>query len=233
MNGVKKLKDGGRMAIIQNGSSLFNGDAGSGPSEIRRFLFENDMLDSIIELPTDLFYNTGITTYIWIVTTKEAKSGDRKGKVQLIDASLCFSKRRKNIGSKRVDLSEKCIDLILKAYQDFAEKSYSASEDGGNPISVTSKIFNNSSFGYVKACVETATKDKQGNIILRKGNTIPVKGMTDYELIPLGENEDEFLAKNVIPYNPDAYYDDSKKVIGYEIPFVKLFYTFTAPEDPK
>lgn len=119
LNGVKKLKDTGRMAIIQNGSSLFTGDAGSGSSEIRRYIIENDRLEAIIQLPTDLFYNTGIATYIWIVDGKNAKPLNRLGKVQLIDASKCYVKRRKNIGNKRVDLDDKCIALIVKAYNEF------------------------------------------------------------------------------------------------------------------
>src|SRR5699024_5575107 len=116
LNGVKKLKEGsGRMAIIQNGSSLFTGDAGSGASEIRRYVIEGDLVEAIIQLPTDLFYNTGISTYIWVLT--KGKAMYRSGKVQLIDASKCFVKRRKNIGSKRVDLDDACIDLILRAYE--------------------------------------------------------------------------------------------------------------------
>ena len=123
LNGVKKLKASGRMTIIQNGSSLFTGDAGSGASEIRKYVIDNDMVEAIIQLPTDLFYNTGISTYIWVIT--KAKSDHREGKVQLIDASKCFEKRRKNIGNKRVDLSENCITLIMKAYEEFDNEAYS------------------------------------------------------------------------------------------------------------
>ena len=126
LNGVKKLKEGsGRMAIIQNGSSLFTGDAGSGASEIRRYVIGDDLVEAIIQMPTDLFYNTGISTYIWVLT--KGKNMKRSGKVQLIDASKCFVKRRKNIGNKRVDLDDKCIDLIIKAYEAFNDAEY---EDG-------------------------------------------------------------------------------------------------------
>lgn len=123
LNGVKKLKEGsGRMAIIQNGSSLFTGDAGSGASEIRRYVIEGDLVEAIIQLPTDLFYNTGISTYIWVLT--KGKDLHRGGKVQLIDASKCFVKRRKNIGSKRVDLDDASIELILRAYEEFGNETY-------------------------------------------------------------------------------------------------------------
>lgn len=146
LNGVKKLKQTGRMAIIQNGSSLFVGDAGSGPSEIRRYLIENDLLEAIIQLPNDLFYNTGISTYIWIITKN--KEERRKGKVQLLDASKCYSKRRKNIGNKRVDLSDECVDLILKTYI-----SFNNIELNENGLFVESKVFNNSYFGFTKVIV--------------------------------------------------------------------------------
>ena len=162
LNGVKKLKEGsGRMAIIQNGSSLFTGDAGSGASEIRRYVIEGDLVEAIIQLPTDLFYNTGISTYIWLLT--KGKAVHRSGKVQLIDASKCFVKRRKNIGSKRVDLDDDCIDLILRAYEDFAAETY---ETGS--LVVESKVFDNTFFGFTKVTVETAQTDADGNLILKK-----------------------------------------------------------------
>lgn len=223
LNGVKKLKNTGRMAIIQNGSSLFNGDAGSGPSEIRRYLIENDMVECIIQLPTDLFYNTGITTYIWLVTKN--KSVGRIGKVQLIDASKCFSKRRKNIGKKRVDLDDRCINFILNAYNKFENNEYI-----DNDISVESKIFANEYFGYRNFTVETAAIDEKGNIILKKGNPVAVKGKTDSEIVPLLDDVDEYFKKNVFPYNPHAFIDDSKTKIGYEIPFTRIFYKFVEPK---
>jgi type I restriction enzyme M protein len=232
LNGVKKLKENGRMAIIQNGSSLFTGDAGSGSSEIRRYLLENDMLEAVIQLPNGLFYNTGISTYIWLVTSKNGKPTERMGKVQLIDASDCYSKRKKNIGNKRVDLSEACIDFIIKAYSDFSTKIYDGFEDDAkqNPIHIESKVFDNSFFGFYKCSVETALKNEEGKYVLRKGQKQPVKGMGDTEIIPLGVDEDLYMRENVLPYNPDAYIDESKRQIGYEIPFIRLFYKFVPPE---
>ena len=220
LNGVKKLKEGsGRMAIIQNGSSLFTGDAGSGASEIRRYVIGQDLVEAIIQLPTDLFYNTGISTYIWVIT--KGKSMDRAGKVQLIDASRCFTKRRKNIGSKRVDLDDACIDLIIKAYQEFGNSEYI-----DNGLVVESKVFENDFFGYKKVAVETALTDDSGSPILKKGKVQPVKGASDTEIIPLQDNVDEYMAKNVLPYNPNAFIDATKEKPGYEVPFTRLFYKF-------
>ena len=224
LNGIKKLKEGsGRMAIIQNGSSLFTGDAGSGASEIRRYVIENDLLDAIIQLPTDLFYNTGISTYIWVLT--KGKEMRRSGRVQLIDAGKCSVKRRKNIGSKRVDLDDSCIDLIVKAYEEFTDKVYEENE-----LTVESKVFDNSYFGFTKVTVETAQADENGRPILKKGKYQPVKGASDTELIPLQEDQGAYMEKNVLPYNPLAYIDHKKDKIGYEIPFTRLFYKFVAPQ---
>lgn len=222
LNGVKKLKPTGRMAIIQNGSSLFVGDAGSGPSEIRRYLIENDLLESIIQLPNDLFYNTGIATYIWVIA--KSKEIRRKGKVQLIDASKCFAKRRKNIGNKRVDLSDECVDLILKIYNDFTDEELKQ-----NGLVVESKVFANSYFGYTKVTVETPLKDEKGELVLKKGKPQPDKSKRDSEIIPLGEDIDAYIAKNVTPYNPDAYLDRSLDKVGYENPFTRIFYKFVPP----
>ena len=226
LNGIKKLKKGGRMAIIQNGSSLFTGDAGSGPSEIRKYIIENDMLETIIQLPNDLFYNTGIATYIWLVT--KDKPDYRLGTVQLIDASKCYVKRRKNIGSKRVDLDDECIKLIMDAYCDYDNGVFKS--PANEQIQVESKIFDNAYFGYSKVTVETASKDEKGNYILKKGNKVSVKGATDTEIIPLTNNIDEYFKKNVLPYNPDAFMDRSKDKIGYEIPFTRIFYKFEEPK---
>lgn len=222
LNGVKKLKeDSGRMAIIQNGSSLFTGDAGSGPSEIRRYLIEQDLVDAIIQLPTDLFYNTGIATYVWVISKN--KPAQRLGKVQLIDAAKCFVKRRKNIGNKRVDLDDRCINLIIQAYGEFKDKQYN---DGA--LTVESKVFDNNFFGYTKVTVETAQTDDNG-IIYKKGKPQPVKGKTDTEIVPLQQDVEQYFAKNVLPYNPLAYMDRTKDKIGYEVPFTRLFYKFVPP----
>ncbi len=222
LNGVKKLKeDSGRMAIIQNGSSLFTGDAGSGSSEIRRYLIEQDLVDAIIQLPTDLFYNTGISTYVWVISKN--KPAQRLGKVQLIDAAKCFVKRRKNIGNKRVDLDDRCINLIIQAYGEFKDKQYN---DGA--LTVESKVFDNNFFGYTKVTVETAQTDDNG-IIYKKGKPQPVKGKTDTEIVPLQQDVEQYFAKNVLPYNPLAYMDRTKDKIGYEVPFTRLFYKFVPP----
>lgn len=221
LNGIKKLKDTGRMAIIQNGSSLFVGDAGS--VAIRKYIIENDLLEAIIQLPTDLFYNTGIATYIWVIA--KGKTKERLNKVQLINASDCYIKRRKNIGSKRVDLDDTCIELILKAYREFDKKEYK----NGN-LKVESKVFDKEFFGYTTVTVETAEKDEKGNYILKKGKKVAKKGATDTEIVPLTEDIDKFFEKNVLPYNPDAFMDRSKDKVGYEIPFTRLFYKFVAPK---
>lgn len=223
LNGVKKLKEGaGRMAIIQNGSSLFTGDAGSGASEIRRYVITEDLVEAIVQLPTDLFYNTGISTYIWLISKN--KSDERKGKIQLVDASKCFEKRRKNIGNKRVDLSSNCIDLIVDAYNDFSNDTYQNGD-----LSVESKVFDNDYFGYTKVTVLTPILDENGQPILKKGKPQPDKAKTDTESIPLNEDIDEFIKKNVLPYNEFAYLDRKKDKIGYEIPFTRLFYKFVPP----
>lgn len=224
LNGVKKLKEGsGRMAIIQNGSSLFTGDAGSGASEIRRHVIEGDLVEAIIQLPTDLFYNTGISTYIWLIS-KSKKKTRRSGKVQLIDASKCFAKRRKNIGSKRVDLDDACIGLIVKAYNEFSNERYTEGE-----LVVESKVFENAFFGFNKVTVETVQTDAAGKPILKKGKRQPIKGKSDTEIIPLQEDIDAYMKKNVLPYNPQAYIDYTKNKVGYEIPFTRLFYKFVPP----
>ncbi|MBU5456742.1 class I SAM-dependent DNA methyltransferase [Oscillibacter sp. MSJ-31] len=223
LNGVKKLKErSGRMAIIQNGSSLFTGDAGSGASEIRRYVIEGDLVEAIIQLPTDLFYNTGISTYIWVLA--KGKPMNRCGKVQLIDASKCFVKRRKNIGSKRVDLDDACIDLILRAYEGFTDETYQE-----NDLVVESKVFNNRFFGFTKVTVETTLTDGSGKPVLKKGKKQPVRGASDTEIIPLSEDIDAYMEKNVLPYNPLAYIDHTKDKIGYEVPFTRLFYKFVPP----
>lgn len=223
LNGVKKLKEGsGRMAIIQNGSSLFTGDAGSGASEIRKYVIDGDLVEAIIQLPTDLFYNTGISTYIWVIT--KGKAMERSGKVQLLDASKCFVKRRKNIGNKRVDLDDRCIDLILRAYESFKDGVF---DDG--ELTVESKVYDNDFFGFTKVAVETPVCDENGLPILKKGKKQPDKTKSDTEIIPLQEGMDEYMKKNVLPYNPQAYIDRSKDKVGYEVPFTRLFYKFVPP----
>lgn len=152
LNGVAKLKDEGRMAIIQNGSSLFKGDAGSGESNIRGYLLDHDWLEAIVQLPTDLFYNTGIATYVWVVTKN--KSAERQGKVQLIDASQCSEKRRKPLGNKRVEISDYCRDLIMQAYHGFNDFVYKGTAADGVDVQVESRVKDNDDFKYRKVFID-------------------------------------------------------------------------------
>lgn len=227
LNGIAKLKDTGRMAIIHNGSALFSGKAGGGESEIRRYVIMNDWLEAIIQLPTDLFYNTGISTYIWIITKNKNK--ERQGKVQLLDASKAFVKRRKNIGDKKVDIDKKCRELIVEAYGEFSNKVYTEDDS-----IVESKIFNNDFFGYQKVVVKTPLYDESGNIIRKKnGKPEPDTSKRDTEDIPLTEDIDTYINREVLPFNPDVWVDKSKTKIGFEIPFTRLFYKYQAPESSK
>ena len=227
LNGIAKLKDTGRMAIIHNGSALFSGKAGGGESEIRRHVIMNDWLEAIIQLPTDLFYNTGIATYIWIITKNKTK--ERQGKVQLLDASKAFVKRRKNIGDKKVDIDKKCRELIVEAYGEFANKIYTEDD-----LVVESKIFNNDFFGYQKVVVETPLYDENGNVIRKKnGKPEPDTSKRDTEDISLTEDIETYINREVLPFNPDAWVDKSKTKIGFEIPFTRLFYKYELPESSK
>ncbi|MBO0472855.1 SAM-dependent DNA methyltransferase [Enterococcus ureasiticus] len=223
LNGISKLKETGRMAIIHNGSALFSGSAGGGESAIRQYVIENDWLEAIVQLPNDSFYNTGISTYIWIITKN--KTAERQGKVQLIDASKMFEKRRKNIGNKRVDISEECREMIVQAYGEFESKEYYL----GDKV-VESKIFENEEFGFTKVTVETPQKDEFGNLVLKKGKPISDASLRDTEDIPLKEDIQAYFEREVLPFNPDAWMDRKKDKIGYEIPFTRLFYKYTAPE---
>jgi len=223
LNALNKLKDDGRMAIIHNGSALFSGAAGSGESEIRRYVIENDWLDAIIQLPGDSFYNTGITTYIWVYS--KDKPLHREGKVQLIDASEMYEKRRKSIGSKRVDITEECREVIVQAYGEFMNKEYTL----GNRR-VESKIMNNEDFGFYKVTVESPERDEEGNIILKKGKPKADAALRDSEDIPLTEDIDAYFEREIKPFNSDAWIDKKKTKIGYEVPFTRLFYKYEAPE---
>lgn len=223
LNGISKLKDTGRMAIIHNGSALFSGNAGGGESAIRQYVIENDWLEAIVQMPTDLFYNTGISTYIWIITKN--KSSERKGKVQLIDASKAFTKRRKNIGNKRVDIEKAQRELIVQAYGEFLNKEYT--EDSNI---VESKVFDNEFFGFRKVTVESPLKDENGELILKKGKVQANPSLRDTEDIPLTEDIDTYIKREVLPFNPEAWIDKKKTKIGYEIPFTRLFYKYQAPE---
>lgn len=224
LNGLSKLAENGKMAIIQNGSPLFSGDAGSGPSEIRRYILENDLLDAIIQLSTDMFMNTGISTYIWVLSKK--KPVWRAGKVQLIDASHCAEPRRKSIGTKRNDISDLCRELIGRAYGEFQNSVYG--DPGG--IYCESKIFDSVEFGYHKITVERPERDADGNLVKKKGKPVADPTLRDTENVPLTKNIDDYFAREVLPYAPDAWIDTKKTKVGYEIPMTRYFYKYQAPE---
>lgn len=224
LNGVAKLKDTGRMAIIQNGSPLFKGDAGSGESNIRGYLIDNDWLEAIIQIPNDMFYNTGIATYIWIVTKN--KTTERTGKVQLIDASKCSVKRRKPLGNKRNEFTDECIKLIAQAYEEFSDGVY---RDEGHGLEVEVKIKDNEDFKYTKVVVEQPICDETGKPILKKGKPTADSSKRDTETIPWKEEIEAYMEKNVYPYAPDAWIDEKKSKVGYEIPFTREFYKYVAP----
>ena len=217
-NAVAKMKPveegSSRVAIVHNGSPLFTGDAGSGPSDIRKYLLENDLLEAIIALPNDIFYNTGIATYIWVLSNNKEKR--RMGKVQLINANGLYEKRRKSLGNKRNDIPQTAIDEIAKIYGDFRENKLS-------------KIFKNEDFGYRKVVVERPLRDESGKRILKKGKVKADPKLRDTENIPLSEDVAEYMKRVVLPYAPDAWIDESKTKIGYEIPFTRYFYEYTPP----
>ena len=228
LNGIAKLKDTGRMAIIQNGSSLFTGDAGSGQSEIRRYIIENDWLDAIVQLPNDSFYNTGIATYVWLITKNKPVSHCEH--VLLIDASGCFEQRRKPIGNKRVDITETCRNLIIEAYGDYDSKTYEKKIDDGKTIVVKSKRMESIALGYNKITVESPILGEDGEPILKKGKPTADTSKRDTETVPLDEDMDAYFEREVLPYRPGAWIDKSKTKVGYEIPFTKTFYEYLEME---
>ncbi len=225
LNGLAKLANKGKMAIIQNGSPLFSGDAGSGPSNIRQYILENDWLDCIIQLSTDMFMNTGISTYIWVLS--KDKPAHRAGKVQFIDASHCFEPRRKSIGTKRNDITDACRELIVTAYGEFANGKVYGDKNG---IYCESKVFESVEFGYNKIVVERPQRDEAGNILLKRGKPVPDTSLRDTENVPLVQDIDAYFAREVLPYAPDAWIDHSKTKVGYEIPMTRYFYEYQAPE---
>ena len=225
LNGLAKLANKGKMAIIQNGSPLFSGDAGSGPSNIRQYILKNDWLDCIIQLSTDMFMNTGISTYIWVLS--KDKPAHRAGKVQLIDASHCFEPRRKSIGTKRNDITDACRELIVTAYGEFANGKVYGDKNG---IYCESKVFESVEFGYNKIVVERPQRDETGNVILKRGKPVPDTSLRDTENVPLVQDIDAYFAREVLPYAPDAWIDHSKTKVGYEIPMTRYFYEYQTPE---
>ena len=224
LNGLAKLADDGKMAIIQNGSPLFSGDAGSGPSNIRQYILENDWLDAIIQLSTDAFMNTGISTYIWVLS--KDKPAYRAGKVQLIDASHCYEARRKSIGTKRNDITDLCREIIVQAYGEFREGIFGDK----NGIYCEAKIFDAVEFGYNKIVVERPLLDENGKPVLKKGKKVADPDLRDTENVPMEEDIDAYFAREVLPYAPDAWIDKTKTKVGYEIPMTRYFYEYQAPE---
>lgn len=216
---IAKMKDvsqgGSKIAIIHNGSPLFTGDAGSGPSEIRKYILENDLLEAIIALPNDIFYNTGIATYIWVLSNK--KEQRRKGKVQLINANNMYEKRRKSLGNKRNDIPKHYIDEITKIYAEFIPNE-------------VSKIFDNEDFGYSKIVVERPERDENGKIVTKNGKPVADSNLRDSENVPLKEDIQEYFEREVLPYAPDAWIDTKKTKVGYEIPFTRYFYKYVPPK---
>jgi type I restriction enzyme M protein len=215
---------GSRFGIVLNGSPLFTGGAGSGESEIRRYVLENDLLEAIIGLPADMFYNTGIATYVWIVSNRKPER--RKGNVQLIDASGMWQKMRKSLGSKRKELSDDHIAEITQLFGNFEE-----AEKDGKPIS---RIFKNSDFGYRTITVERPLLDEEGNILLGqkgklKGKPQPDSSLRDTENVPLDEDVETYFKREVLPHVPDAWIDLAKTKVGYEIPFNRHFYVYQPP----
>ena len=214
---MKDASQGGsRIAIIHNGSPLFTGDAGSGPSEIRKYILENDLLEAIVALPNDIFYNTGIATYIWVLSNKKVGT-KREGKVQLINANGLFEKRRKALGNKRNDIPEEAIQGITKLYGDFVE-------------SEISQIYNNEDFGFAKIVVERPLRDENGELVLKKGKKQPDSSLRDTENVPLTEDIEEYFKREVLPFAEDAWIDKKKSKVGYEIPFTRYFYKYEAPK---
>ena len=225
LNGLSKLAPNGKMAIIQNGSPLFSGDAGSGSSEIRRYILENDWLDCIVQLSKDMFMNTGISTYIWICSKN--KPAYREGKVQLIDASHCYEARRKSIGTKRNDITDQCRELIVKAYGSFENCAVYGDKSG---IYCESKIFETVEFGYNKIVVERPQRDENGEIVLKKGKPVADASLRDTESVSLTQDIDRYFEREVLPYAEDAWIDKKKTKVGYEIPMTRYFYEYQAPE---
>lgn len=246
---------GSRFGIVLNGSPLFTGGAGSGESEIRRYLLENDLVEAIIGLPTDMFYNTGIATYVWIVSNK--KPDDRRGQVQLIDASSFWRKMRKSLGSKRKEMGEDDIATVTRLFGDFTEAERvtvldaegreleqrivtgtdnpPVAPEGGKLKRVPiSRIFDNEAFGYTTITVERPLRDEAGNVVKfekgrQKGQPQPDSSLRDTENVPLGEDIQAYFEREVLPHAPDAWIDEAKTKIGYEIPFNRHFYVFEPP----
>jgi type I restriction enzyme M protein len=231
---MRPAKDGGsRFGIVLNGSPLFTGGAGSGESEIRRYMLENDLVEAIIALPTDMFYNTGISTYIWIVSNRKPKA--RQGKLQLIDASGFWQKMRKSLGSKRKELAPKHIAEITRLFGDFQEYWQEPAQLGDPPTPI-SRIFKNEEFGYRTITVERPLRDEHGKVVIAtkgkgKGKPQPDTSLRDTENVPLDEDVNVYVKREVLPHAADAWIDEAKTTVGYEIPFNRHFYVFKPPRE--
>jgi len=251
---------GSRFGIVLNGSPLFTGGAGSGESEIRRYVLENDLVEAIVGLPSDMFYNTGIATYVWILSNK--KKVERKGKVQLVDASTFWQKMRKSLGSKRKEMSDEQIDTVTRLFGEHVEAERISvfdaagrlvgipilchSGEGRNPQLPSvpeggklkrepiSRIFRNEDFGYTTITVERPLKDEAGQPVLgvkgkQKGKPQPDSALRDTENVPLADDILAYFEREVLPHAPDAWIDEEKSKVGYEIPFNRHFYVFEPP----
>lgn len=248
--------DGGcRFCIVLNGSPLFTGGAGGGESEIRRYLLENDLVEAIVALPTDMFFNTGIATYVWIVSNRKPKA--RLGKTQLIDGSTFFRKMRKSLGSKRREIGDKDRERLVKLFGDGEPMDLvtllnadgkeigreivapdaptpDAQKGGKVKRAPVSLVLPNDAFGYHQITVERPLKDEHGEYVRvtrgkNKGEPQPDAALRDTETVPLTEEVEDYFAREVLPHVPDAWIDESKTKVGYEIPFNRHFYVFEPP----
>ena len=253
---MRRARDGGgRLGIVLNGSPLFTGGAGSGESEIRRYVLENDLVEAIIALPTDMFYNTGIATYVWVLSNR--KADHRKGHVQLIDASCFWQKMRKSLGSKRKEMGEEDIATVTRLFGGFhqaqvarvldgagkelgrhvvlaGEAPPEAPEGGRIKLAPVARIFPNAAFGYRQITVERPLKDAAGRVVLgergkAKGKPQPDSALRDTETVPLSQDVTTYFQREVLPHAPDAWIDAEKTKVGYEIPFNRHFYVFEPP----
>ena len=215
MSKMKRPEDGGsRLALVFNGSPLFSGSPSKSKNEssIRQWIIENDLLEAVIALPNQLFYNTGISTYVWVISNHKPK--ERKGKVQLINAIDFSKKMSKSLGNKRNEITKKQITEITEIYGDFKANEYS-------------KILDNKAFGYAKVTVERPERNAKGQVVSdKKGNPKADSSLRDTENIPLTMDVEEYMKKEVLPHVPDAWIDEAKTNIGYEINFTKYFYQY-------
>ncbi len=225
LNGLSKLKDRGVMAIIQDASPLYKGAPGSGEDCIRKYILENDWLDAIVQLPCDSFYNTGIATYVWLFS--KDKPPAHKDHVLLIDAHACFEKRRRAIGDKKNDITRTCRDLIVQAYGEYKCATYDDVGSDGDKVSVEARVMETVSFGFNRVRVESPLVDAAGEVVLdKRGKAQPDKEKRDTEDVPLSQDIDAYISREVLPYNPHAWVDKKKTKVGYTIPFTRVFYKY-------